>query len=78
MHPPTPTTPPPQARTYKLDVVQQRDRSTGEVFYILNNSQRFCEGYLQRVVAIKSLQVSMGGCGVRVCTNMRLHARMHA
>ncbi len=44
-----------QARNHKLDVVQQRDRSTGEVFYILNNNQRFCEGYLQKVVAIKGL-----------------------
>ncbi|GAB4821977.1 hypothetical protein N2152v2_009023 [Parachlorella kessleri] len=46
---------PEEARNHKLDVIQQRDRSTGEVFYLLG-SQRFCEGYLQKVVALKSLQ----------------------
>lgn len=44
-----------QARTHKLDVVPQRDRATGETYYILNGSQRFVEGYLQRTVNIKGL-----------------------
>ena len=58
--PPSPAARPPQARGHKLEVVQQRDRSTGEVFYILNGSQRFVEGYLQRTVAIKGLLVRAG------------------
>ena len=39
-HPPTP----PQAKAHRLEVHQQRDRATGDVFYILNGSQRFLEG----------------------------------
>lgn len=35
---------PEDARTHRLDVVQQRDRATGDVYFILNGSQRFLEG----------------------------------
>ncbi len=41
-HPPT--APPKQAKAHRLDVHQQRDRATGDVFYILNGNQRFLEG----------------------------------
>eukprot|EP00887_Chlorella_sp_A99_P006595 scaffold3.g6595.t1 len=44
-----------EAKHFRLDVVPQRDRSTGETFYILNGSQRFLDGYLVKSVAVKSL-----------------------
>ena len=34
----------PQARAHRLDVAQQRDRATGDVYYLLNGSTRFLEG----------------------------------
>ncbi|PRW59844.1 transcription elongation factor SPT5-like protein 1 [Chlorella sorokiniana] len=46
---------PDEAKAHRLDVHQQRDRATGDVFYILNNNQRFLEGYLVRSIAMKSL-----------------------
>jgi transcription elongation factor len=38
-------------------VVQQRDRATGDVYLILNGSNRFIEGYLIKTVALKSLDL---------------------
>lgn len=35
---------PPQAKGHRLEVHQQRDRATGDVYYILNGNQRFLEG----------------------------------
>ncbi len=48
---------PEEARTFNLDVVQQRDRMTGEMQYILNNTQRFIGGYLMKSVALKTVAV---------------------
>jgi hypothetical protein len=48
-------TPAPQARSHRLDVVQQRDRTTGDVYYILGGNQRFLEGYLIKTVSNKSV-----------------------
>ena len=49
-----------EAKSYKMDVHEQRDRYTGEVLYILNNNQRFSRGYLIKEVSIKSLSVEEG------------------
>ena len=48
---------PEEARNFNLDVIQQRDRMTGEMQYILNNSQRFIGGYLMKSVALKTVAV---------------------
>ena len=42
--------PSPQARAHRLDVVQHRDRATGDVYLLLNGSTRFLEGYLVKQV----------------------------
>jgi hypothetical protein len=52
-----PSPPLPQAKSHRLDVVQQRDRGTGDVYYILNGNNRFLEGYLIKTVALKSLEL---------------------
>lgn len=44
-----------EARNSGLDVMQQRDRVTGEMLYVLNGTQRFSHGYLSKNVAIRSL-----------------------
>lgn len=47
---------PDEARSFShLDVAHQRDRMTGELMHILNNSQRFSHGYLIKTVALKSV-----------------------
>ena len=46
---------PDEARSYQLDVMMQRDRATGDLIQILNNSQRFTKGYLLKTVATKGL-----------------------
>ncbi|KAL4420140.1 hypothetical protein ABPG77_010356 [Micractinium sp. CCAP 211/92] len=48
---------PDEARAHRLDVVQQRDRATGDVYMIVNGNNRFLEGYLIRTVALKSLEL---------------------
>lgn len=48
---------PEEARAFNLDVMQQRDRITGEMQYVLNNSQRFSGGYLIKPAALKTLNV---------------------
>ena len=48
---------PEEARAFNLDVMHQRDRMTGEMQYVLNNSQRFVGGYLVKSVALKMLNV---------------------
>ena len=53
--PPQGGPPPPPPRSHRLDVVQQRDRATGDVYLILNGSSKFLEGYLIKTVALKSL-----------------------
>lgn len=50
---------PDEARSFQMEVQQQRDRS-GEIQHILNNSQRFSRGYLIKTVAIKSLNLEDG------------------
>lgn len=50
-----------QARQYKtLDVLTQRDRTTGQLVHVLNGSQRFSEGYLIKSVAVKGLALEDG------------------
>ena len=46
---------PEEARVYNLDVIQQRDRVTGEMVYVLGGSQTFREGYLVKRVAMKTV-----------------------
>jgi transcription elongation factor SPT5 len=46
---------PEEARVYNLDVIQQRDRLTGQMVYVLNNSQSFSQGYLIKRVALKTV-----------------------
>lgn len=46
---------PEEARVYNLDVIQQRDRVTGEMVYVLGGSQTFREGYLVKRVATKTV-----------------------
>ncbi|EFN50704.1 hypothetical protein CHLNCDRAFT_142577 [Chlorella variabilis] len=48
---------PDEARSHRLDVVQHRDRTTGDVYLILNGNNRFLEGYLIKTVALKSLEL---------------------
>ncbi|KFM22733.1 Putative transcription elongation factor SPT5-like protein 1 [Auxenochlorella protothecoides] len=52
---------PDEARQYKtLDVLTQRDRTTGQLVHVLNGSQRFSEGYLIKSVAVKGLALEDG------------------
>ncbi len=51
---------PEEARSFQLDVMQSRDRETGEMMQILNNSQRFSKGYLVKAVAMKGLTLEDG------------------
>jgi transcription elongation factor SPT5 len=51
---------PDEARSFQLDVMQTRDRETGELMQILNNSQRFSKGYLVKTVAMKGLTLEEG------------------
>ena len=46
---------PEEARVYNLDVIQQRDRMTGEMVYVLGGNQTFNQGYLVKRVAIKTV-----------------------
>lgn len=46
-----------EARTHRLDVVQQRDRVSGDVYFILNGTNRFHDGYLVKTVSLKSLSL---------------------
>ena len=48
---------PEEARAFNLEVMQQRDRMTGEMQYVLSNNQRFSGGYLIKSVALKTLTV---------------------
>lgn len=44
-----------EAKANRLEVSQNRDRATGELFYVLNNNNRFRQGYLVKISALKSL-----------------------
>jgi transcription elongation factor SPT5 len=46
---------PEEARGARLDVSQQRDRATGELFWSLGGAQRFAGGYLVKGVSLKSV-----------------------
>jgi transcription elongation factor SPT5 len=51
---------PDEAKSFQLDVMQTRDRETGELMQVLNNSQRFSKGYLVKTVAMKGLTLEEG------------------
>ena len=46
---------PEEARAQRLDVAQQRDRGSGDVYYVLGGSQRFLGGYLVKGVSTRGL-----------------------
>jgi transcription elongation factor SPT5 len=46
---------PDEARSFRLDVDQVRNRETGAVEYVLGGSQRFQDGYLVKKLSLKSL-----------------------
>lgn len=48
---------PEEARAFNLDIMQQRDRYSGEMQYVLGNNQRFSGGYLVKSVALKTISV---------------------
>ncbi len=44
-----------EARDQRLSVEQKRDRFDGNMYYVLNGSQNFLDGYLVKTVALKGL-----------------------